>query len=1024
MSGIKAKNLYLLLLIVGVAAGCGGGDDDKYTIYYTQDNGVATTGDFCLEEIYYGRPLLDESGVVKRVVNPDSLIEIHPLTGDPLPGYPKSLNAGESLDELIAFDLGKVEDKDPGVPVVPRNAVLLLEFSRPVDAGSLNLDAALQTTEGSSIRVFTEAGDPVPIQASVQGTRVILNPLTGGRTGFPALPRVVDQEGDLISPIDGFLKVCVLAKGEGKTCLKSVGSGDLRDRPDLLGSPVLPVGFNPGRALPDLVSPRIIREVRAEGTAGPGSSITLIVDPTKNFVIQANKGLGEWSGGLVTLRPGEPDEETAWVIYNTSDTLFLAGGFVVPPVPDKDEYIVGRPEFYEPIPGLDPATSVDPVNFPKDPDDPEDEKNWDLYYFAFFHAWNEGIKDWEPVDYDYESNAGGPRAIDPKWRISFRFSEPMDLDSFRPYENFIVCDGNRPVTDPCFDAMKIGRVTGSDQTRVVSFEPMLEDQYNVTGDEVVGFGGEAKDLRLVLRVIPPEEDLQAFYEALGPPHTWPEEVVPDLGIAGVLSIMDLSGNPLGLPGQLLDLNSPYYILNPGSPGQGPFPPAVDLKYDFATRPTEDPEYGALVHRFMGLAETALGGIPPITGLKYMDHPDKIYGPKLTDLAIGANGYLSGHPVEFIEHVFDDYNHPPPSSAILPENTYPDPISKMPFGVGTPVTASFGCRFQHVYRRGDISPDAPVYEDTILDLVGLAWSPFGGNLKKGLMEKMSIGMADSNIIPNTHQVGGIPVCPNSGLRDNFHSNYKYGSFQMVVGEENDGIPYQMDPVNLFKPKNAGNNFNLYLPWPDFEKPAEHPGFPFTTTNSLLIEYRLDPNFISGLPQGNAFHYHAGIISSMLPRFRVFSRGGGNFPEVYGATKPEQYPIAWGPVPGPGVYGDNARYFALIDYAKRVSLMVSFYLGPDKEPYMTPPGIEFLYPVISPPLSETPNGATLTMKFQTTIDIGNPYLPKSDWVAPEDIDLLNQGAWAAYDFIRFNAVFEGDLNTMAMPILDTVVLPYRK
>jgi hypothetical protein len=166
-------------------------------------------------------------------------------------------------------------------------------------------------------------------------------------------------------------------------------------------------------------------------------------------------------------------------------------------------------------------------------------------------------------------------------------------------------------------------------------------------------------------------------------------------------------------------------------------------------------------------------------------------------------------------------------------------------------------------------------------------------------------------------------------------------RVVPGGPDEGVTYIMDPVNLFAPKNAGPQFNNYLPWPPFRTPGGFPGFGYDSKHSLLVEYRMDSSTYP-LPASNGFTFHPGIISSMLPRFRVFARGGGGMGTVEAASFPENYPNAWGPLPSPGGYGDNCRYFMVFDFVKRTSTIDSFCLGG------IPPGgtsMDFLSPLFT-------------------------------------------------------------------------------
>jgi len=1130
---LRTFPLCILLLSALLAAACGGGGNKSDAPgasaaglqaagspgFSAQNNGAYGNQAFVLEDIFYGRPILDTDGSVERLVNPASLVEIDPITGFLLPGYPKVLFPGDDLETLYSLDLGE----QPGQPyepkVVPRNGALLAVFSKPVDPASLNLDADMMLTSESPIAVYDSFGRAPAVQVTPLGDRLVLNPVAGGEIGFPASPVLFDESGAPAADPEGFLKIVFFSEGTGDHVLRSTEGWTLAARSDLLGTPMKPVGANPGNRfldfigydlpfngfLPDLTPARIIREVNRKGIVGAPAGISWIVDPKGGFNTAANNGQGEWAGALVVVRPGEPTEEKAKVAFNTGDTLFLETFLSAPPAAGKDAYIVRRAEYFEPIPGLDPLTAVDPAGHPKDPNDPEDLLNSDLSRFLLFDEWNG--TDWVPVDYPYGVHPENP--IKAAWRISLRFSEPMDTASFRPYETFYVCGNTGNLLDPCFDTMHLGRVTSRDGQRTVSFEPVHEDQFGLMGGDLFrGFGNRAKDLRLVIRSIPSPQVLEDFYDALGDPATWPPEVVGDLDEKGVLGVSDLGGRPLGFPVQFFDLNDPNCILYNTSPGRGAFPPAVD--FGIAMKLIPDPsldETGTVVHRFMGLPHTAAdpSSDPPLTGVVYNDHDNdngthsdnEIYGPRIAEFRLGLSGFLSGHPVEFIEHVFDDYNPPGPTSP-----SYPDPITKTPFGVGTPINAENGVRFQQIYRRGDCSPDVQVYGGSILDIVGLAWCPIGGNVTHSYIKKLSIAMCLSSLgidlgsnytydEPDTKESGGIPNHKPSGLNKKYDSyrgtwgpngpypapdNYKEenppiadsnvydtdgdGSlrdeWQIVLGspidfdrlhanpvvQYTDGRPYVIDQKNVFAPKNQGSQFNYYIAYPDFDNPAEHPGFGYDSSRGLLIDIRTDDNGETPVAITNGYAFHVGIQSSMLPRFRVYSRGSTPTPStaprvnVYAATDPfdeisppknpqtgapedtRSWNRAWDSMlASPGNYGDNSRYFMIFEYAKRVSTIESPLLRVKPGTLMTP---EYLSPIIDPPLTEVPQGTNLTVWFRASKDKDGT-VNVTDWALPEDIGNLNGGQ---RPFVQFRATFEANLQTGDIPIIDTLVIPYKK
>ena len=100
--------------------------------------------------------------------------------------------------------------------------------------------------------------------------------------------------------------------------------------------------------------------------------------------------------------------------------------------------------------------------------------------------------------------------------------------------------------------------------------------------------------------------------------------------------------------------------------------------------TADPDYGVVVHRFMGQAETSIFSYPPnvvhdnvVAGVEYQDFPaidedgdgdvDRrfIYGPRVVEVGLNIPGRLTGSPATSIEHLIDDFNPPKPSPYASP-----------------------------------------------------------------------------------------------------------------------------------------------------------------------------------------------------------------------------------------------------------------------------------------------------------------------------------------------------------------------
>jgi hypothetical protein len=595
-------------------------------------------------------------------------------------------------------------------------------------------------------------------------------------------------------------------------------------------------------------------------------------------------------------------------------------------------YVVTRTEFFEPVPPPFPSDAdvldsitVDSANHPRDALDPQDLINHDLRYFVrvYDELGIERTDVWDPSANIFAPNKGTFGAIPPKSSLKLLFNEPMDPESFRPYETFYVTDTAVADTEPAFSEQRVGRVEASLDLRTLGFAPFLEDQFDPAGSKFLGFGGTAGSLQLVIRTIPEQADLVAVLDSVTPEQ---QAQLVDLQARGVLGITDLGGRGLGLPKALINqADTANFLLQPDSPGRGAFPPAIDFRVGFQTQPTADPDYGAVVHRFMGEATTSTFTYPAGTvhdtvtsGIEYTDYPpldidqngsiDRrfIYGPRVLDVGLNVPGRLTGAPATTIEHLIDDFNRPKPSPFSSPQGQ--DFLAKLAFGTRLPLNSPYGCRFQHIYRRGDASPSFTDFAGVTLDLVGLAWSPIGDQVVNTTISEMSILVGLSPVNqgrgPNTNQGSGIPDSPESGLRQQFDCNLLEYLDDCCLPLTNNinaalletassepplsfvvrrGTPYSLLQSKLFKPANAQQagqgQFNYYLNYPQFNAGIDLAfgktdvfSFPYTSRWPMVIEYRIDPAPENVFPSNNnAYRFSPGIFSSALPRFRIWSQG---------------------------------------------------------------------------------------------------------------------------------------------------------
>jgi hypothetical protein len=937
--------IILALLLTGCGGGGGGGSSSS-----SEASGGGTSQlfdldpavDFFLAEAHFARLILDPDGLpdlAHPLVNPASLVKFDPVTSVLLPGYPKTLHEGADLYSLEAIDFDQMSDPlTPQIALVPRNAALVLSFTQPVDADSLATAGTLGVLDNDgalqSLQLLLDPTDP---------RRVIVTGVTPQTNGWPASPLKYDGLGTAVQDSSGQLSLTLtnqLLDSQGQSLLLP------KNHP---GSAAKPLLFQPGNSLldaivlqtddavlgfngflPDLDPPRIVRSITVAGTITALSALS--VDDDTQVVLPsaaANAGLGEWAGArldVTSALPGGASTTTSYIVASNSDngvtlTYQLALDTPLEPVVSLgDSYVVRRSEYFEPIAGLLPsdpeqlaAITVDPADHPRDPFDPHDANNSDLRYFmtVLDEDGNERLDVWNPATHTF-------LPLPPRSSLKITFGEPMEPSSFAAYESFAVSNGDLAQDDAGFQDMRVGRLVLGADGFSATFEPVLEDQLDPDASQFIGFGGTSSRHRLVLRTRPEPAAIADVLASAKPVH---KDQMVDLDVTGVVGITDLGGRGLALPAALLDQSdSDNYLLADSSPGRGAFPPAIDFAIPFETIGSDDPDFGVVVHRFMGLAKTgiiAYQGVGPhdtvTQGIEYHDYPPQdqdqdgwidrrfLYGPTLLEVGLSDPGRLTGASAANIEHLIDNFNAPKPGVFANPNGE--DFLVSMGFGVSMPLDSGFGARFQHVYRASDASPSYYEYRDSVLDLVGLAWAPSGGQISNTTLDDMQILVGLSGINggegPNTNQTNGIPSMKDSGLRDQFDCNLlewaencgimpKITNKQLKRARERQpeqttvvlpGTSYTIDNAKLFVPANATggpSSFNQYLDFasfnggidPTFDRDDVH-SFPYDSNFPMLIEYRIERNQ-GPLASSNRFGFSPGILSSTMPRFRVWSQ----------------------------------------------------------------------------------------------------------------------------------------------------------
>ncbi len=1029
--------------------GCGGGGGG---------GAGSSSSSFYVTDVKYGR-LIDE-GNGPRLVSPLTTVDVDAITGKVVPGSLLPLANGVDVNALQTFGIGVNY-----LPcVIPRNGVLQIEFSAPVNAASIFsdiIDADGSILSDGSIQVRTEAGKGAAVSLSQPSPNVIwVNPVTSLTVGFPPSPVDFGPDGEARADATGFLRL-TLPK-TGGAVIQSTQGATLGSRVDKLGDVNTPIGFNPGNRvldfisqnqliptgdsfngfLPDISPPRIIRTHTYSKTlafgAGDSSTSSSLTDAAASFSTDAKSGLGEWATGQLVLRPGLATEETHGVLSNTATTLTIVDVFTADPQ-DGDVYRLERAEFFEP----DPANPIDPNQY--DPHNPENVNNSTFSNFVAAY------------EIDASGNElSGPLSlstpIPPFSELRVQFNEPISTDSVSQYEDFQVRfdpdqgPGSEFLSQALLDATQ----------RTVVLRPSREDQSNATST-VIGWGKNVKVLRFSLSLIPKAGYLQQHMDA--------DDVTTFLEL-GNRGVTDLGGQPIAFPDSIFD----------------PSDPVITFSTPFSSdesQSTQSPaplveSWSVIVHRMQGRPHTGIDPDTGLPGVKYVDQPN-YYSP-IADINLLANGFLAGSPVVYITKIHDDY-FPPPHGQ----------YSAFPLGAGFPLisltTAAGpqphdGARFQTVYRDVDCSPNRDALAGTLLDLYRLSWAPIGGNVTTDTYSDISVHCAHSSYRPQTPNNTAYASFPLSGLGspfdfasweslftsapnvckskcfDNLGPNY-YDTLVTVVPP---GTIYKVTQSSLFTPP---FDAHPYCPWPAFTthfqynngdipaaekelRKAENdnydcPGGSSTVWaetrlyssdednnnlggDSLLVEYRIRPQ-ATNISRANGFTMAIGCLLDWKPHFRTYTVGtpglpvnpDGNAQDELCARHDTANPVDvddFSGAPNPKNNGDNDRYFAVFDYVKSTSIITSPYVRVYPALTSNP---DYFPPVIQPNPADQPAGTTVKLEFQGANNVKGA----SPTGFSTDVNIADLRS-----NVGFRATFVGNLTTLLLPNFDLIAIPYKR
>ena len=1001
----------------------------------------STSKSFKLSDAFYGRFIDD--GSEQSVVSPLTTAQIDPFTGFLVPGTLQPIATGVDVDSPQSLGLGT----DFLPRVIPRNCVIKLKFTAPIDAASVLADVIDNTgalvTDGS-IQVRYADGTPVPVELILADSKTIwINPVVAGNPGFPASPVNFGPTGEPRADATGFLKL--LLPRTGLSILRSVNGADVGARADGLGEPNLPIGLNPGNRvldfiqqnqliptnetyngfLPDDSTSRIVREHTFDHAfdsgAGDTAGVADVAFAGASFSMAANAGAGEWAGGTLLLRAGLVGEETQVIVSNSSNGVTITGTFAAGPV-DGDSVTLLRTEYFEP----DLTNPIDPSSY--DPNNPENATNASFSNFV------------QAFEIDTAGNVvAGPfsmrEAVPTFSELRVRFSEVMSDDSFLQWETFRVAavpDGGELqelVTDVELDS------TG----QVAIIRPVRVDQ-GAGSSELIGWGIGTKNLQLILTTIPRASFLR---QELG---SAAYEVFLDEGVRG---INDLGGQPIAFPQSMFD----------------PANPAIRFRSQFTStelavtqpNPPIARSWGIIVHRMRGRPVT---GIDPATGLPGIGFKDQVnYYRPIPDVNLQTYGLLAGSPVVEVTKIHDQYFPPEGQFSVL-FNGLPAPLTSNTLFQNS---AHDGARFQTVWRDFDCSPNSLALAGTLLDLYRVSWCPIGGNVTTDVYDDISLHCAHSSMRPISQNNTGSSSYPGSGLTKPFD----YATFidlvdggsgpcpgvtcstedgpnywDTLVTVVQAGTTYNVTQSRLFTPP---GDLNAWHPWPSFTVPFQYnngatpqeetdlrtfvnstyncggqewddystTGFQNAGGDSLLFEVRVRPQ-LTPVSGANGFSYVIGCLIAIdgSPFWRNYSCGvSGTSINPDDIVNDANARCAVGHLSStlPRA-GDNSRYLGVFDYQKSTSRISSPWVRVFPTNTINPD----YYPVILfPPISEQPIGTLVTMEFEGATS--------AKGATPTGFSTLVDIA-DTKQFLAFRATLVGNTSTLLLPTFDTVAIPF--
>lgn len=400
-------------------------------------------------------------------------------------------------------------------------------------------------------------------------------------------------------------------------------------------------------------------------------------------------------------------------------------------------------------------------------------------------------------------------------------------------------------------------------------------------------------------------------------------------------------------------------------------------------------------------------------------------------------------------------------------------------IQTPLS-NLGSKMQTVWRNIDMGLGLLDGSTWDLDVEGISWAPFNGQVQLDTFSEFEIRLAHGRRLPDEvlNPTSLLPVWPTSGLNTTYDNNILQSTNAPMKTVHAKSGGFSIQPLNAFTAATG----RLLMPWPMNQNVSAGQFITYTWRDTgarerggpsgaganpqsfvngtnigayavdavptiglpLLMEFRCFPD--SDVFAQNGLQIALAVNSSARPNFRAFSTGGIDQQGIPQSIDPDNEPVARGGY-NPAMNGaptqgtDNSVHFGQADFVVKVSRVQSRWFDTGALS-----GATYAEPVIEP--ATQPSGTSLTMSYRGATDFsGNGNTANANLVGaygdygPSAQDYTNPNAgytplflngvneWqndiSAIDgaqYVQFRVTFVSNIETLLTPSLSAVGIPF--